>query len=120
MDWNGNSLSKLTELSKELTYHNPIEEGIKKVVSELNTTVEKELQDFCKYKEITLEDFLKNARCDAINLDSRYFYNGELILSIVTRDENLMEVKVDNFNAGLEARMYIIPHWKYESDVLHN
>lgn len=113
MNWNGNSLSKLTELSEELAYHNPVEEGIKKFASELNTAVEKELQDFCKYKKITLEDFLKNARCDNCNFDSRYFYDGELILSIVTRNEDLTELKMDDFEARVEARMYIIPHWRF-------
>lgn len=119
MDWNGNSLSKLTELTKEFTYHNPVEEGIKKLVSEFNTAVEKELQDFCKCKGITLEDFLKNARRDECNFDSRYFYDGELILSVVTRDKNFMELKTDDLGTRVEASVYIVPHWRLESDVLH-
>ena len=117
MNWSSDTLSKLTELGKELTYHNPIEEGIQKLTYELNTAIEKELQDFCKYKEITLEDFLKNVRRDERIFDSRYFYDGELILSVVTRNKKLIELKTDDLGTRVEASMYIVPHWKMQLDL---
>lgn len=96
---------------------NPIQKGVEKIVSEFNATIEKELQDFCKHKGITLEDFLKNARRDERNFDSNYFYDGELILSVVTRNKNLMELKMDDLGTRVEASVYIVPHWKMQLDL---